>query len=276
MLGRSVGWQITEEEPWAPFRHVIDVLGPADIAVLNLETALGTAGAPEPKSYRFQAPPLAAAGLAQAGVDVVSLANNHAMDFGAEALAETLELLEGAGVAATGAGTNTRAAREPVIVERRGVRFAFLSYMDVPDEAGYSMRAWEAGEERPGVAWLHTDEMAADIASANERSDFVVVQLHFGYEYWNAPSDSQVSQARAAVDAGAALVVGSHPHVLQRVEEYNAGLIAYSLGNFVFDGFEGAANQTAMLRVSFGEGGIEDWELLPGWVGWDGLPRLDD
>jgi poly-gamma-glutamate synthesis protein (capsule biosynthesis protein) len=151
---------------------------------------------------------------------------------------------------------------------------AFLAYVDAPAEGSFRRETWEAGPGQPGVAWLDLEEMTADIRAAREAADAVVVLLHFGREFYPEPTETQRAQARAAVDAGAALVLGSHPHVLQEVERYGAGLIAFSLGNFVFDGFDPPSNTSAILRVELSAAGAGEYELLPVEIDWQGLPHL--
>jgi poly-gamma-glutamate synthesis protein (capsule biosynthesis protein) len=160
-------------------------------------------------------------------------------------------------------------------VERNGVRLAFLAYVDVPVESrsGFDTRTWEAGPELAGVAWAREADIAADVAAAKTRADVVIVLLHFGLEGRPEVTPAQRSQARAAIDAGAALVIGSHPHVLQPVERYGNGLIVYSLGNFVFDGFTGAANDTALFVATLTPDGLAGYAFVPATVE-QGLPRL--
>ena len=274
MLGRSVGWRMEAEGPAMPFAAVGDILGGADITVANLESAIGVTGRAEPKAYTFRAPPVAAEALALAGIDLVSLANNHSLDYGPESLAETRALLAGRGILSPGAGPNRDAAHAPAIIERDGLRIAFLAYVTVPVEGGgYDPRSWTATDEAPGVAWLDIPTMVADIETARGDADLVVVLLHFGLEWQLEPSEAQRKQARAAVDAGATLVLGAHPHVLQEVEAYGGGLIAYSLGNFVFDGFWDPANDSAILLVELTAAGVAGYELVPVTIV-DGIPLL--
>jgi len=273
MLARSVSSWITEESPAGPFAHVRELLLATDVTVGNLECVLSERGRAEPKGYTFRAPPLAANGLAQAGFDVLALANNHTLDYGVDALLDTVDALRGAGIEPVGAGRDDTEAYAPVVVERDGVRLAFLSFGEVPNEAGYDMTLWTAASDKPGIAWVDEERLAAGIERAQADADIVVVFFHFGNEGWSSPSARQRTVARAAIDAGANLVLGTHPHVLQEVEEYEGGLIAYSLGNFVFDGFEGVANESAILFVTFGADGLPGWRMEPVWIGWDGLPR---
>lgn len=276
MLTRSVANAITEEDPGGPFAHLGGLLAATDITIGNLETAISDRGEPEPKGYTFRSNPLAAKSLQVAGFDVVALANNHTLDYGETALFDTLEHLREAGVAAVGAGRNAAEAHDFAVIERAGLRLAVLSFAEVPNEAGYSMEAWAADEDTPGIAWADDDDVAGAVSAATQAADRVVVMFHFGHEYATTPSGRQRHLARLAIDAGASLVVGSHPHVLQEVEEYGGGLIAYSLGNFVFDGFEGLSNETAILLVSFEADGRLEWQIVPAQIGWDGLPRLTE
>lgn len=149
MLARSIA-----QVPPAQVFAGVPALAQAEVLAVNLETALGAGGAPQPKAYTFLAPPVMAEALRLAGVDVASLANNHALDYGVEVLTQTRQLLNAAGVAGVGAGSTTREAHAPVIIEREGLRLAFLAYVDVPVEtrSGFDTRTWTAGPDTPGVA----------------------------------------------------------------------------------------------------------------------------
>ncbi|MXY72311.1 MAG: CapA family protein, partial [Dehalococcoidia bacterium] len=274
MLGRSVGVRLEAEGAGVAFAGVREILANADIAVANLESAVGVTGTPAPKAYTFRAPPEAVDALALAGIDLVSLANNHSLDYGPGSLAETRALLAEQGILSPGAGPDQAAAHAPGLIEREGLRIAFLAYVDVPVErGGFDPRAWTATDEAPGVAWLDIATIAEDIRAARRSADLVVVMLHFGLEWELEPSDKQREQARAAVDAGATLVIGSGPHVLQPLEPYGDGLIAYSLGNFVFDGFWDPANDSAILLVELTAAGVAGYELVPVTIV-DGIPVL--
>ncbi len=271
MLGRSVGWRIAAGEPGVPFGGVARLLE-ADLTVGNLEAPIADTGEPAAKAYAFRAPIAAAHVLGQAGFDVVALANNHALGYGPEALLQTLDLLAAAGVRGVGAGPDAAAARRPVVVERHGLRLAFLAYVDTPPEGTYRREAWEAGEGKPGVAWLDLGQVREDVTRAKHGADHVVVLFHWGLEGSAQPSAAQRQAAEAALDAGATLVLGSHPHVLQPVEERGDRLVAFSLGNFVFDGFEGEANRSAVLRIVLDRQGVRSWEVVPVDIV-DGIPR---
>lgn len=273
MLDRSVGARVLWAGPEVVFAGVASVLRAADICIVNLECAVSDVGEPQAKSYTFRAPPECVGALVDAGIDVVSLANNHALDWGPEALVQTRALCEAAGIAVVGGGRDDTEARRPAVVERNGLRIAVLGYVDAPAEGSFSRASWKAAPGTPGVAWLDIDEMVADIAAAKREADHVVVMAHFGHEYHSTPSETQRLQARAAIDAGATVVAGHHPHVLQPVEEYGPGVIAYSLGNFVFDGFDPPANTSAILRVDIDGPRIASYRTTAVEVV-DGLPVL--
>ncbi|MFN2138059.1 MAG: CapA family protein [Candidatus Promineifilaceae bacterium] len=274
MLDRALGNQITAGNLDFPFAEVADRLRGADIAVGNLESALGDIGEPEEKRYPFRAPPQAAQTLAQAGFDLVSLANNHGMDYGPEALLQGITLLHAAGVAAAGGGQNSAAARKPQIIERNGLDIAFLSYVDVPVEAisGFDTADWTATDSSPGLAWANPVQMAGDIASAGEQADLVVVLLHSGIEYQAAPGEAQRAAAHTAVDAGAELVIGHHAHILQGIEQYGAGTIIYGAGNFAFE-IDGQP-ETAIFHIWLDRGGVREINIEPALVQFGGQPRL--
>lgn len=259
MLARSTGQFMLAEGPEAPFAGVAEILRGADITVGNLESVISTLGEPQDKAYTFRAPPLAVDALRLAGFDAVAQGNNHALDFGRDAMLDTLSRLRAAGIEPVGAGADAGEARAPAIIDANGLRIAFLSYTDIPS------RVWAATDDRAGVAWLDREAVTSDIKAAAARVDVVAVFFHFGVEESTAVTDAQREAAHAAIDAGATLVIGSHPHVLQEMEEYGGGLIAYSLGNFVFDGFDAVphANESAILIVELTSSGLAGWRVVP-------------
>jgi poly-gamma-glutamate synthesis protein (capsule biosynthesis protein) len=273
MLARSVGDRIVADGPGLPFAGVAGILQGADIAIANLECAISDRGEPAPKGFTFRAPPAATDALVAGGIDVVSLANNHTLDYGPAALADTEAALEAHGIAHAGAGPNAAAARAPAVINRNELRIAFLSYVDVPIEwSGFDTRQWEATATTPGVAWLSADQVQADVRAAREGADLVVVLMHFGHENEYTPNDTQRAQARAAVDAGAALVIGHHPHVLQAAESYGNGLIVYSLGNFVFDGTDNPTKESAIFLADLTEAGVVSYRFVAVTIDDTGLP----
>jgi poly-gamma-glutamate capsule biosynthesis protein CapA/YwtB (metallophosphatase superfamily) len=273
MLDRSLGYHIARGDLAYPFAGVADLLRAADITVGNLESALGDVGDPVAKGYPFRAPPPAAQSLALAGFDVLSLANNHAMDYGPQALLQGIALLQDQGITVVGAGENETAARRAHIREVNGIRLAFLGYVNVPVEwRGFDTQSWTATDTAPGVAWGDPEGITTDVRAARREADLVVVILHSGYEYVLQPSPPQVAAARAAIDAGAAVVIGHHAHLLQGIEFYNGGVIAYGLGNFAFQ-IDGDP-ETAILHAWLDRHGVRQLEIVPAIVQFGGQPRL--
>ncbi|MEM7112710.1 MAG: CapA family protein [Chloroflexota bacterium] len=273
MLDRSLGHALSRGDLAYPFADIISDLTPADITLGNVESALGNIGDPVLKSYPFRAPPEAAPALAQAGFDVVSLANNHGMDYGAEALRQGIELLQAEGIGTIGAGGNAEEARRPFITTIHDLTIAFLGYVHVPVESkGFDTETWTATESAAGIAWGYPETIAADVTAVRPQADIVVVVLHSGYEYRDDPSPPQVAGAKAAVDAGADLVIGHHAHILQGVEFYKEGVIVYGLGNFAFE-IDGPP-ETAVLHVWLDKNGVRQLEFVPAVIQFGGQPRL--
>jgi poly-gamma-glutamate capsule biosynthesis protein CapA/YwtB (metallophosphatase superfamily) len=263
MLARSVGERILNEGPGVVFANVQDILSTADILAGNIECALTDQGKPEVKTYAFAAPPISAQALGLAGFDLAILGNNHAYDYGEAGMAQTMQLLQDQGIASVGFGVGA-SAPGPVFIDRNGLRIAFLSYVDVPVElTGFDTRSWLATDSTPGIAWALVKDIQEDVKAAKQQADAVIVFMHFGYEGNELPVRFQRDVAVAAIDAGAAAVIGSHPHVLEHVDEYHGGLIAYSLGNFVFDDYAMPENRTAILRLVLDKSGMLSYDWFP-------------
>jgi poly-gamma-glutamate synthesis protein (capsule biosynthesis protein) len=264
MLGRSLAQKISQGKGDNIFESVRPLLQSADLAVGNLECAIGEGGKKAVKGYAFLAPPLSASELRNAGFDLLSLANNHSLDYGPDVFRQSLELLKDNEVQVVGAGENASQARAAVVYEIRGLRVAFLSYADVPVErGGFDTRSWTAGDSTPGIAWANDDEIVSNLQALKTKADFIVVLFHFGTEGSGTPNPRQVELSHLAVENGADLVVGSHPHLLQKEETYQGRLIFYSMGNFVFDGFSGAYNHSAILRVAVSRSRPVTYSLIP-------------
>lgn len=274
MLDRSLGTALANGNLDYPFALVAPLLQAADYTIGNLETALGTLGEPAAKRYPFRSPPEAAESLARAGIDLVSLANNHAQDYGPDALLQGIELLKEQGVAPVGAGANDAAAHAPHIVEVNGLSIAFLGYVNVPIEAvtNFDTASWTATADSPGLAWADPERIRTDVAAVRPEVDLVVVILHSGYEYIEEPSAPQVAAAQAATEAGADLVIGHHAHILQGIQYHAGGVIAYGLGNFAFN-IDGPP-ETAVVNVWLDERGVRQLEVLPAFVQEGGQPRM--
>lgn len=267
MLADGPGREIRAgRDPFAGFAKILDG---ADLRIANLECVIATSGRAEAKPWTFRAHPRVIP-LLKRHLDAVSVANNHSGDFGRAAFSEMLERLRQNGLAAFGGGANLRAAHEPLIVERMGLRIALLGY----DE--YFPRSFEAGEDFAGVAWSEDEQVTYDIQRARRhyRADIVIPFMHWGQEHESRANTRQRALARRMIDAGADAVVGTHPHVVQDVEVYRDKLIVYSLGNFIFDGFHTEASNTGwLLWLEFGRAGVTHWHIEVARIDHAGSPR---
>jgi poly-gamma-glutamate capsule biosynthesis protein CapA/YwtB (metallophosphatase superfamily) len=261
------------EDGGDPFAALAHYLPAKRLRIANLECAVATTGTAEIKPFTFRAHPRTLPVLAKY-FDGVSLANNHSGDFGKAAFAEMLGLLEAAKLPYFGGGRDLTTAHRPWIVERDGVRIAFLGYIE------FKPRSFEASSSRPGVAWSGEDEQVLrDIRNAREaeHADLVIPFMHWGWEDEGAPSERQRVFARRMLDAGAAMVVGSHPHVTQGAEIYHGKPIIYSLGNFVFNGFDTEATTTGwLLEASVTKAGVTRWRTRVARLAANGVPHIDE
>ena len=257
------------EDPFQPFAAL---LSSHDVRIGNLECVVATTGTAEEKPYTFRADPRTLPVLKR-HFDAVSLANNHSGDFGKAAFAEQLALMDKAGLPYFGGGRDATAAHAPWIVERNGVRIALLGYVE------FKPRSFEADASRPGVAWSgEDDDVIEDIIAARRvhRADIVIPFMHWGWEDEPDPSPRLRAFARRMIDAGADLVVGGHPHVTQGAEYYRGKPIIYSLGNFLFNGFDTPATTTGwVLSARVDRTGVVDWRTHVARLDANGVPHRD-
>jgi len=254
----------------AVFAGIAPVLRAADAAWVNLESPLTDISDPYPgKDVHFQGDPRLAAGLADAGIDVVNMANNHAVDQGPAGLLDAIRRVEAAGVKVVGVGRNAAAARRPAIVRTSGgATIGFLGWTDI------IWPGYQAGSG-PGVATARTDmsQVEQAIRRLKRRVDYVVVCFHWGVEYTDMPIADQVSEAHAAIDAGADMVIGHHPHVLQGAQIYKGHFIIYSLGDLVFDHYSLATGQTVLVDAVLSPHGVKV-TLIPVYASSNGIPAI--
>jgi poly-gamma-glutamate capsule biosynthesis protein CapA/YwtB (metallophosphatase superfamily) len=263
MLARSVGNTLLAQ-PNRPLRDVTAIFSKADLVIGNLECAISSRGSPVPKHFRFRAPPVAAAALSHAGLDIAAMANNHSTDYGRLAMTDTMSLLAAQGIAHVGAGADRAAAYAPLVLVRNGLRVAFLDYLAVfSDSTGWSAFDWEARANTPGLALGRLKDVAAGVRAARKVADVVVVMYHAGIEGSSTPSGVERRIASTALSAGASLVIGAHPHILQGTSRDQDTFIAYSLGNFVFDLSRGASNDSAVLDVTLTAAGVTAVRWVP-------------
>ena len=267
-FGEQVGPAIAHSGPAYPWTLIAPTLRRADITTGNLETAVSTRGFAAVKEYTFRGPPSALPPLHRlAGFDVLTLANNHAGDYGRDALLDTVHAVEAAGMQAIGAGATAARARRPAMVDAGGLKVALLGYSDV-NPAGFVATGSE-----PGTAAADVAAITSDVHAALRRADVAVCFFHWGIELHADPTTRQQELASACLNAGARLVLGAHPHVLGPVSRPTSrSLVAWTLGNFVFPS-SGVTARTAILRVELDRTGVRGYRLVP--VEIDGFrPRL--
>jgi poly-gamma-glutamate synthesis protein (capsule biosynthesis protein) len=248
MLARNVGIRArAQKDPAWPFRLIAPVFAVADIAFLNLESPFNDEGPLQLHGMIFKAEPEMIAGLSLAGIDIVSTANNHARDQRSQGLEFTLDHLAMNGILAVGTGKTEEDAHAGQIIERNGIRFGFLAYTYDANNGNYK-------DIDPRIAVLDVDRMKQDLAAIRMKADVALVSMHAGTEYELKPNAQQTTFARAAIDSGAAAVIGHHPHVRQPMELYRGSPIFYSLGNLVFDQFQRKETQVGSLAELTFEG----------------------
>lgn len=251
---------------------VSDVLEAADVAMVNLETAVTDRGEPAPKDYVFRAPASAFEALREGGVDVVTLANNHGLDFGLTGMRDTLAAARRAGVQVVGAGRNAARAYAPYRITVDGQRIAIIGATQVLDD--HLIEEWTAGPGKPGLASAkEVGRLVRAVREARETSDTVVVYVHWGVELMTCPTGDQQSLAERLVQAGADVVVGAHAHVLQGAGRLGKAFVAYGLGNFVFYAFREETSRTGVLEVTVTGRRIDGYRWIPGRIS-NGLPSL--
>lgn len=237
--------------------ELVNEMNNADIMMLNNEFAYSTRGTKTPnKSYTFRADPSRVNILKEMGVDIVSLANNHALDYGPDALMDTFTTLDDAGIDYVGAGENLDRAKAPIYYEIGDKKIAYLASSKVI----FAMD-WYATDDRPGMVGTYDPaQLIESIEEASANSDYVVVYVHWGVERNNYPEKYQKSYAKAYIDAGADIVIGCHPHVMQGLEIYKGKPIAYSLGNYWFNA---SKRESGLLKVYLDPDGSLRTQLLP-------------
>ncbi|PIR57938.1 MAG: hypothetical protein COU71_01305 [Parcubacteria group bacterium CG10_big_fil_rev_8_21_14_0_10_38_31] len=224
----------------------VDFLAESDITFGNLEGPMSDKGEDLGNLYSFRMNPAVALSLKGTGFDVLSVANNHSADWGKDAFLDTLNRLNLSGIVSVGGGIDRKDAENLRIIERSRAKVGFIAFSDI------GPKWFEAGDNNPGILLAKTELVQELVRKAKGQVDYIVVSFHFGNEYETVPNSRQERFARLAIDSGANIVVGHHPHVVQKIELYNGGLIAYSLGNFIFDqNFSEETMEGALLNVVF-------------------------
>lgn len=244
------------------FKNTVKPLSDADLTFANLESPTSFLGKPykgKPKVVTFRADPAMLFGLKYSGIDIVSLANNHISDYYSESLSETIDLLDLLKIKHIGAGKNINDARKPLIISMKGYKLAFL---------GYAEGIWstdEATEKKGGSVIFETETVLEDIKTTKKEHNpnFIFISIHWGIEHKNNPRKSDVLKAHKIIDAGADVILGHHPHVLQSIETYKEGIIFYSLGNFIFDMASKKTYRSIIAELHLSSNGIDKVKLIP-------------
>jgi poly-gamma-glutamate synthesis protein (capsule biosynthesis protein) len=248
------------DNPSTAFGPIAEVLSAADVAMVNLESAVTTRGTEEPKRFHFRAPHVAYAAVMAAGVDVVSIGNNHALDYGRVGLADTLAAAAAAGIPTVGAGANAAEAYRPWVTTVKGTRIAYLGFSQIAELAS----SWAATDDRAGIAMaFDTTRATAAVKAARQAADIVVVYMHWGYEGQQCPNGEQRRFAKLMAEAGATMVVGTHSHLLLGDGYQGATFVQYGLGNFVWWRDDAFSNDTGVLQVTLLNNKITKTELVP-------------
>jgi poly-gamma-glutamate capsule biosynthesis protein CapA/YwtB (metallophosphatase superfamily) len=271
MFGRTVNSHMLATAPSDPypFTYTAEFLRGFDLTIGNLECVISKLGAPVPKSYNFRGDARAYDRLLNAGFDLVSVANNHSGDYGKAAFMDEYTTLPKRGLTPIGGGKNRQQAHTPVFKTVHDTTIAFLAYDEIDP---YSFAATDT---TPGHAWLTADALRHDIAVARAHADFVIPFVHWGIEYYTGLTAHQRQLAQIAIDSGADLVVGAHPHVIEPHETYKGKPIIYSLGNFVFDGmYEEVVRRGSILTLTIQKNRLLGWNLTTTRIGDWGEPKL--
>lgn len=269
MLGRRVG-RLLDDNGWeSAYRGFSNVFSRADVLFGNLECSLSERGQKLlGKGIWLRASPRKAELLKEAGFSILSLANNHILDYGDEALSDTVAFLEEAGIGHVGAGKDIEAARKPEIFKKGDASIGFLAY----NEFSYyfwsyqERRKFVAEEDVPGTAPMDLSPLIEDVKKLKSRVDLVVVSLHWGIEESNMETQEQRRVAHALIDAGADIIIGHHPHVLQGLEIYKGRPIFYSLGNYIFDQNDENNKQGMVAEIEIIRGNLKSLSLHPLYV----------
>lgn len=238
-------------------KELVERMKNADLAMANQEFTFSNRGeAMKDKQYTFRANPSYVTVFQQLGLDVVTLANNHALDFGIEALKDSFTTLEGADISYVGAGETLNRAKQIEYKEVNGIKFAFIGASRV-----IPVVDWNATSKKPGMMTTYDPTLALEqIKLAEETADYTIIYVHWGLERKDFPEKYQKTMARQYIDAGADFVVGSHSHCMQGIEFYKEKPIVYSLGNFIFNR---TIKQTSLLEVSLDEQLNPTLKLIP-------------
>lgn len=242
-----------------PFIGIKKYLKTADVVFANLEIPLTKNTEPIPdKGYTYRADPVWAKVLARNGFNLLTIANNHILDYGDKGLLDTLKVLREEGIHFSGAGENVKQARKAAVLTVKGLKIACLSYsLTFPKE-------FYAQEDKPGTAFAYTEFLKEDIPAARAIADIVIVSCHWSGELLHMPKDYQRKLAHKMIDLGADMILGHHPHIIQGLEIYKGKPIAYSLGNLAFSTYSRSVKDSMLLRCRLDkQSKVSQLEIIP-------------
>ncbi|MFB7909764.1 CapA family protein [Kitasatospora sp. NPDC056076] len=266
--------RLSVQPPEQALGPISRTLADADLSVLNLETAITGRGAPEPKTYTFRTTPKALSVLKDSGVDVVSMANNHAVDFGADGLTDTLAAKDSSPVPVIGVGHNAKEAYAPYVTTVRGVKVAVVAASQVED---ITNQKWRAGANKPGIASaLDVPALVAAVQAAKQQAPVVLVYLHWGEEGKACPTAAQTAVAKKLAAVGASAVVGTHAHTMVGSGMLGNTYIGYGFGNFLWYGTSNYAfsNETGVTTLTLAaDGKVKGEAFAPATIDDKGIPQ---
>ncbi|QPM67738.1 CapA family protein [Atribacter laminatus] len=250
LLDRGIRMIIEKKGQDYPLKGIDLYLLNRDLVLGNLEGPLSERGEALKKKFIFRGNPSYVAVLEKAGINLVSLANNHIMDYGNLALIDTIDNLKNAGLYPFGAGENQEEALKPVIIYKNGLTLSFFAFL------GYPLQIEKVDPKSSGPCQVGLDEFISALQDIRDQVDFIIVSLHWGLEYESLPHPHQVEIAHQLIDNGVDLIIGHHPHVIQGIEKYRGKYILYSLGNFLFDQHGDREKESFIFNCDFKEEGV--------------------
>lgn len=276
LMDSSVRAQINKNGIEYPWEMVKEYFQNDDITIGNLETSITTRGTKwEDKQFNFRSDPNNLKAMKEAGIDVLGLANNHTLDYGYEGLLDTLSYLDKNDIKRAGGGKNKQEAIEGAIIEKNGLKIGVLSFSRVVPDV-----KWYATDKRPGIVGAydpHISEVIVRIEEMKKETDIVILSIHWGVELSATPRKQEMDLGKKLIDAGADIIMGHHPHVLQGVEIYKGKPIFYSLGNFVFGTKNELTSNTMIGQINFIDKDIDNIKIIPcSIIGGRPIPIIDD
>jgi poly-gamma-glutamate capsule biosynthesis protein CapA/YwtB (metallophosphatase superfamily) len=262
LMDSSVRGQIDRNGVEFPWEYVKEYFKNDNLTIGNLETSITIAGTKWPdKQYNFRSDPKNLKAMKEAGIEVVSLANNHSLDYGYDGFLDTLNHLDKAKINRVGGGKNKKEALEGIIIEENGINIGVLSFSRIVPNVD-----WYATSKRSGIVGAydcHIKEVLERVTEMKDKADILVLSIHWGVELSNTPRNEEIEFAKKLIDAGVDIVMGHHPHVLQGIEIYNGKPIFYSLGNFIFGSKDEITANTMIAQINLKDKDIDNIKIIP-------------